>query len=365
MKTDITIIGGGVVGLSIAHGLLKAGQSVAVVDGTDIDFRASRGNFGLVWVQSKGLEHPEYARWTQKAVGLYSEFVQELEAQASTEISYQRTGGYEYFLDESALAERAAQFSALRDKLDGNYPFEVFDGQRIREEEPNIGPRVVGATFYPDDGHINPLQLLHALLIACKEMGLEHLTGSHLQEFNYSNERFDLKLQDGRTIDTGRVVLAAGLGAKKLGPMFGFKGLVQPQRGQVLVSEKLPKVLNRPSLTIRQVNEGAIQLGDSKENVGFDDHQTLDVTARIAAKATAIMPGLANARLVRSWGALRVMSPDGLPIYQQSTQFPGASLVTCHSGISLAAAHSKLLPQWILQHPDAPDLTYFGESRFG
>ena len=364
MMTDITIIGGGVVGLSIAHGLLKSGLNVTVIDGSDTDFRASRGNFGLVWVQSKGLNHPEYAKWTQQAVSLYPDFVSRLEREASTAISYQRTGGYEYFLNEESLEERAKQFSDLRDKLSGNYPFEVFDQQRIRDEEPNIGPRVVGATYYPDDGHINPLQLLHALLISCKAMGLNHITGVHLSGFNYNGDSFALKLTDGREINTKRVVLAAGLGAKKLGPMFGFRGLVQPQRGQVLVSEKLPRVLNRPSLTLRQVNEGAIQIGDSKEDVGFDDHQTLDVTARIAAKATAIMPSLSNVRLVRSWGALRVMSPDGLPIYQASSKFPGATLVTCHSGISLAAAHSELLPRWILGSDDSPNLDYFGEKRF-
>ena len=59
MQADYAIIGGGVVGLSIAWGLLKKGRSVLVLDGDDGSFRASRGNFGLVWVQSKGLSQPE------------------------------------------------------------------------------------------------------------------------------------------------------------------------------------------------------------------------------------------------------------------------------------------------------------------
>jgi glycine/D-amino acid oxidase-like deaminating enzyme len=58
------------------------------------------------------------------------------------------------------------------------------------------------------------------------------------------------------------------------------------------------------------------------------------------------------------------MSPDGLPIYQQSTEMPGAYLVTCHSGVSLAAAHACLLPDWLEGTAAAPDLEVFREDRF-
>ena len=78
----------------------------------------------------------------------------------------------------------------------------------------------------------------------------------------------------------------------------------------------------------------------------------------------AAYPALAQAQLVRSWGALRVMSPDGLPIYQESEAVPGAFLITCHSGITLAAAHARLMPNWILGRDGAPDLEVFGEARF-
>ena len=62
------------------------------------------------------------------------------------------------------------------------------------------------------------------------------------------------------------MVVCAGLGAKKIGPLFGFMGLVSPQRGQILITEKIPPIINS-SVTIRQTNEGAIQIGDSQEQV--------------------------------------------------------------------------------------------------
>lgn len=363
MKADYVVVGGGVVGLSICYGLLKRGKRVICVDGSDNDFRASRGNFGLVWVQSKGIDAPHYAQWTRRSVKAYPEFVAQLKADSGMDVFYQFTGGYEYFLDSDEMAERVEQFSSLRDKLEGDYPFELFDAERIRAEEPMVGPAVVGATYYPEDGHINPLQLLHALSAACHNLGLRHLTSELVEDIEHKSG-FALQTAKGTRVEADKLVLAAGLGAAKLGPKLGFKAEVVPQRGQVLVTEKLPSLINRPSLRIRQVNEGAIQIGDSKEAVGYDDHENAVITAKIAQHAIGVMPFLENIRLVRTWGALRVMSRDGLPVYQRSKRYSGASLVTCHSGITLAATHATGLIDWLESSESAPDLGLFGEARF-
>jgi len=363
-EADFTVIGGGVVGLSVAHGLLRRGQSVICIDGTDIDFRASRGNFGLVWVQGKGINAPHYAAWSQRAVREYPDFVAGLTDETGIDVSLQQTGGYEYFTDSDALNDRITQFQSLKKALKGDYPYKTLSADEIRAAEPMVGGETVGATFYPHDGHINPLQLLQALAESCQKRGLAHYLGERICAVTNDCAGFRLTTQKGLEVRSAKVVLCAGLGAKFLGPMFGFKGLVRPQRGQVLVTEKLSPVLNRPSVTIRQVNEGAIQIGDSKEEVGFNDNETQAQMARIARNAIKIMPKLAQLRLVRSWGALRVMSPDGLPIYQQSGVMPGAFLVTCHSGITLAATHSRNLSRWLTGAKDAPDLSDFSEDRF-
>jgi len=64
-EADVAVVGGGLVGAAIAWGLARAGTRVVVLDEGDVAFRASRGNFALVWVQSKGLGMPEYAAWTK------------------------------------------------------------------------------------------------------------------------------------------------------------------------------------------------------------------------------------------------------------------------------------------------------------
>jgi len=131
-----------------------------------------------------------------------------------------------------------------------------------------------------------------------------------------------------------------------------------------MITEKLPKLINRPSLIARQTDEGGVQIGATNEEVGLDNGVTQKGLSGLATEAVAAFPALAKAQLVRSWGALRILSPDGLPIYQESPDIPGAYLVTCHSGITLAAAHARFLPDWLEGADGAPNLEIFSEDRF-
>ena len=363
MRSDYVIIGGGVVGLSIAWGLLRRGLTVAVLDGDDGAFRASRGNFGLVWVQSKGMNQPRYARWSQQSAAIWADFADELAENTGTNVPLEQNGGYDFHFSEESLHARAEQYAALKDQLGGDYPFEVLGHNALRKEEPHIGGSVIGAILHHQDGHANPLMLLRALAADVRRMGGRVLTGKTVTDVTRP-DAFRVACADGSTVEAGKLVLSAGLGAAQLGPGLGFKAPVRPQRGQVLITEKLPKVINRPSLIARQVDEGGIQIGATNEEVGLDDGVTQPGLSSLAAEAVAAYPVLGRAQLVRSWGALRVLSPDGLPIYQESVTMPGAYLVTCHSGITLAAAHARLLPDWLEGTAAAPDLEVFGEARF-
>lgn len=365
MKPEYVIIGGGVVGCAVAYGLLKNGHQVTVLDGGDSAHRASRGNFGLVWLSCKGLDAPHYAAWTRRSVGMWRELADELEQLTGETINLEQNGGYDFHFSEAEMQARVAQYQDLRQALGSDHPFEVWDQAKLRQEEPQIGPDVVGAIYGAEDGHVNPLKLLRAYTKAIKILGGKVITQANVEHIEQQADgRFCATLQDGSTINSDKIVLAAGLGAAKLGPQLGLKAPVKPQKGQVLITEKLPPVINRPSGIIRQVNEGGIQIGDSKEDAGLDDQDTMAVTAAIAERAIVVYPFLANTRLIRSWGALRIISPDGLPIYQQSSSHPGAYIVSCHSGITLAATHSYLLPHWLENTADSPDLELFSEDRF-
>lgn len=166
------------------------------------------------------------------------------------------------------------------------------------------------------------------------------------------------------SVTSGRVVLAAGLGSAALGAPLGLRAQLRPQRGQIVVTERTPRFMDPVCHNVRQTEDGTVMMGDSKEEVGFDTGTTPDVTRAILNRAVRCFPHLAQLRLVRTWGALRVMSPDGLPIYDTSAQHPGASLVTCHSGVTLAAAHSGEVAAAILEDRLTETYPAFSPSRF-
>ncbi|MCP1169901.1 FAD-binding oxidoreductase, partial [Limimaricola sp. ASW11-118] len=227
------------------------------------------------------------------------------------------------------------------------------------------GPEVAGATYSALDGDVNPLRLLAALRGAVTALGGRIETGARVNRVSpVSGGGFDLALDGGGMRRAGRVVLCAGLGSAKLAEQLGFHTRVRPQRGEMLITEKIRDRLPVLSSTIRQVNEGGIQIGGTKADAGFDDHESLQIMSDLARHAVAVFPALADLRVVRAWGSLRVMTPDGYPVYARAPEHPGAFLVTCHSGVTLAPMHATALADWIEGKAEAPDLEMFDDTRF-
>lgn len=359
---DTLVIGGGVVGMSIAYGLSKAGEQVLVLDEGDDAFRAARGNFGLVWVQGKGEERPDYARWSMASVLRWSSFAQELTAANGIDLELQQIGGLQFFLDEDELRAYVRKLENLRAAV-GDYPFEVLDPAALKQLSPHIGPEVVGAVYGPRDGHVSPLRLLRSLVQRFHTLGGILRNGVRCEQIVHRADRFHVQA-GGQEYVAGKLVLAAGLGNRTLGPMVGLHAPVAPNRGQVLVTERMQPFLRHPSGHVRQTGEGVVQIGDSKEDVGFDDRTSIDQLAHIAHRARKYFPLLDGANVVRTWGALRVMTPDGFPIYEESRQCPGAFLVTCHSGITLAAMHAGPLADWIRGAAEPAAISTFKAERF-
>jgi len=161
-----------------------------------------------------------------------------------------------------------------------------------------------------------------------------------------------------------RIVLGAGHGAPRLGPMVGLNIPIRPQRGQVLITERMRPLFRIPVSHVRQTNEGTLQLGNSTEDIGFDDGTTIDVTREIARRAVLSFPVLRGVRLVRTWGCIRVLTPDGAAIYDESQSHPGAYVATSHSGITLAAINARHVARWIATGEKQPGFERFSARRF-
>jgi octopine oxidase subunit B len=361
---DAIVVGGGLVGSAIGYGLARGGFRVALVDEGDVALRASRGNFGLVWVQSKGLGAPHYQRWTRLSAEEWPKLAAELGERTGIAVGLEQPGGAQLCLGEAEFAARREIMERMRGEA-GNFGFEfrMIGHDELADMLPGLGPTVAGASWTPYDGHANPLNLLHALHRGIADRGGAYLPNSTVTTAAAAPGDFRL-IAGGDDIAAPKIVLAAGLGNAILAPQFGLSAPVRPQRGQILVTERANHVWPMPLGSLRQTQEGSIMLGSSEEDVGFDTGQTTAIMRRIARRAVACFPFIAKLQIVRAWAALRIMPPDGLPIYDQSERFPGAFTANCHSGVTLAAAHANAFAPMVARGVLDPPLAPFSAKRF-
>ncbi|HTH58556.1 MAG TPA: FAD-dependent oxidoreductase [Paraburkholderia sp.] len=360
---DVVVIGGGLVGSAIAYGLTREGRRVTVLDGADEAFRAARGNFGLVWVQGKGAGLSSYATWTRGSQTRWPTLAAALLAETGIDVQLSQPGGFHLCFSDAEMQQRDALLQTLRDDLDGNYPYAMLDHAEVAAKLPGLGAQVVGASYSEMDGHVNPLKLLRALHTAAQRRGARFVASQQVDAIEPAASGYTVRTKSAR-FDAPRVVIAAGLASRELAAQVGLDVPVAPNRGEVLIGERVAHFLDYPTTYIRQTDEGTIQVGDSHEDVGFDDGLKTDVLASIAQHAVRSFPMLAQMKLVRAWGALRVMSRDGFPVYQESVQCPGVFAATCHSGVTLAAAHALRVAPWIAGGAPPDGIEPFSGERF-
>jgi len=361
---DAIVVGGGLVGSAIAYGLVRQGRSVLVLDEGDIAYRASRGNFGLVWVQGKGATLPSYAAWTMRSAEGWPQLSDELVAETGVDPELAQPGGVRFFLSREERDHRAQVMAQVAKGVGRPYAYEFLDHNEVRELVPDVGEAVVGACYSPLDGAANPLRLLQGLHAALLKRGVRIASGTPVERVERIGEGFEVTAANGEHYGAGIVVLAAGTGTARLGAMVGLDVPVRPQRGQIMVTARVRPFLSMPTHTLRQTADGGVLIGDSLEEAGFDDRSTPRVMAAIARRAVLTFPALKDAPVTRSWAALRVMTPDGYPVYQASESHPGAFVACVHSGVTLAAVHAGPLAEALAEGRLPQDVAPFGTERF-
>lgn len=362
---DMAVIGAGLVGTAIAYGLAKLGHRTVLIDEDDRARRASVANFSLIWVQTKGLGMPEYSLWSRGATELWPGFSDEIRDLTGIDLSLSLPGGFHLCLSDDELESRAQSLRRLN--MQSNFPplpYEIMDHARVRSMLPDIGPEVVGASYCPLDGQCNSLRLFRAL-----HSGFQKSGGVYRRDSRVG--RVDPRADGSFAIDTasgmiaaGKVVIAAGNDSRRLAPMVGLVGAVRPQRGQVLVTERLRPFLHYPTISVRQADEGSCMLGDAIEEGDPSMVIGPDIAGLMADRAMRMFPGLARVNVVRTWAAQRVMTKDGCPVYDQSKEVPGAFIANCHSGVTLAPRHAETLAPMIAASSVSAEIPVFGAGRF-
>jgi glycine/D-amino acid oxidase-like deaminating enzyme len=362
---DALVIGGGLVGSAIAYGLRQSLDHVAVLDEGDVAYRASRGNFGLVWVQSKGLGMPAYAHWTLSSATLWGQLASELLDTTGIDVCLEQRGGLHVLLSDEETEQRIEFMTSLMAQPGmARYDWKLLDRHQVADLVPGIGPEVRGASWTPVDGIANPLKLLRALHTSFAHLQVDYLPHHEALAVEREGGVFGVATQHGK-VRANKIVLASGLGNRSLGLRVGLDLPVRPQRGQIIVLERTRRLLDIPMSTLRQMDEGSWLVGDSQEEAGYSDRAIgLPILATLADRAMRTLPALREVCAVRTWSALRVMSLDGFPIYEQSLSHPGAFAATCHSGVTLAAAHALKLAPMLVDGALPPAMSSFSTQRF-
>jgi glycine/D-amino acid oxidase-like deaminating enzyme len=364
-RYDLVVLGGGMVGGAVAFGCASRGARVAVLDEGDVAHRAARGNFGLVWSQSKGDGMPAYAAWTRRSLELWPALAERASSHAGRDVQYRPIGGLAFCLSEEEMEERRAFVHRMHNQ--GQHGLSLLDRAELRALMPGcpLGPEVRGASHQPADGHVDPLTLLRGLHAGLRASGGAHLPGAAVTAVEAAQSGWRVRRADGTAVEGARLLVAAGLGTPALAAMVGLDVPVRPVRGQNIVTERLAPMLPLPASAIRQTGDGTVQIGVTTEDDGsFGTPTTTDALARMAARAVRVLPPLRAARMVRTWAALRPMTPDGFPAYAASPSHPGCFVAVCHSAVTLAAVHAGPLAEAVLGAPLPPDAAALHPSRF-
>ena len=363
---DVIVVGGGLFGPATAYGLRQQGLNTVVLDDGDDVLRAARGNFGLVWVQSKGMGMHRYHAWSRESARLYGDFAAELKEGSGVAVAHRNDGGMHILLGEDEREQRRREMDIMRQQagVDG-FECKIIEREEIEKMLPGVrlGDEVVGASFSKHDGDVNPLKLLRALHTSFRRMGGKLRTDCRVENIRHDGAAFIAETRNG-SFTAPKIVLACGHGITRLAPMVGLDTPIVPQRGQVLVTERAEPVLGMALGNVRQTDEGTVQIGNTEEDVEYDDGTTLTASQAMARRAVKSFPQLAGLRLIRTWGCIRVLTPDKCAIYDESEEYPGAYVATSHSGVTLAAVNARHTARWIATGEMTPGFEEFSAKRF-
>ena len=365
---EVAVVGGGIIGSAVAYGLAKEGRRVALLDAASPVDRASRANMGIIYCQCKFLHHPDFVRWHLDSSALFPELVPELEELTGIRICYRPGGGLVPCLGEEEFEQRTAYVNGLQKEAGGHYPGSVVGRNELEKLMPRVrfGPEVTGSAWCSADGLLEPLQLMFALR---KGAGL---LGAALR-FNFRVDTVSVadglyRLSAGQeTVEAERVVLAGGLsnrGLVRLIPGSDLHLPLFPDRGQILLTERIGDVLPYPIAGITRTPGGTIMLGFRRERAGTDPRIRPEGVIHEGRWALRVMPDLAKLRIIRSWSGLRVMPDDWLPLYDTVPGHPRVYVLNVQPAVTLAAIHVKTLPGFVMGGPLPADARRFGLSRF-
>jgi len=370
-RSDVAIIGGGVIGLSIAWRAARAGLAVSLIDpapGTGAT-HASAGMLAPVAEASRGEE--ALLRPSLVAAERWIGFARELEQTTGHEVDYARAGSLIVAVDPGDLAWI---LDLLELQSRAGLPVERLRSRQCRQAEPLLCPGIRGGILVESEARVDPRRVVAALLDALAAAGVRTLRERARGVALDGDSVAGVRLASGDLVAASSVVVAAGCWSG------GIEGLppdeippVRPVKGQILrLAARDAAAL--PRRTVRAIvhgswvyivprADGQVVVGATQEEQGFDDRVTAGGVWELLRDALAVVPGLGELDLVECAAGLRPGSPDNAP-FVGPTSVRGLVVATGHhrNGVLLAPLTADLVVELLdtgrvsdLALPFAPD----------
>ena len=368
---DCLIVGGGVIGLSLAYELVQHGLRVCVVDRSEPGREASWAGAGILppanlqtasdpLEQLRGLSHQYHADWAEA-----------LRGETGIDTGYFRCGG----LYLSRSTGETAALAGLAEMLKGlEIRIERLSLDGLSKLEPALAPIIQSgelraAYLLPDEAQLRNPDHLRALLAACRHRGVDIRSHVEVQELCVrSGSLQHVRTSDG-VLAARQYCIAAGAWTFQLLDSIGIRTGIMPVRGQIVLFgcgvRPFERVINEGSRYLVPRKDGRVLVGSTEEEVGFDKRTTEAATSELEQLALGLVPCLRSARVERSWAGLRPATFDGLPYLGRIPTLENAYVAAGHfrSGLHMSPGTAVVLGQLIRGESPQIDLSYFRIGR--
>lgn len=366
LTTDVVIIGGGIIGLTIARALAKRGSNdVTMIEKNQFGQEASWAAGGILAPQIEADKDDDFFRLACASRDLYRDFVPALEEESGIGVGFDTTGTiYVAFTEEEEKDFR----SRITWQQARGLAVEWLTAEEARQVEPCLSNSVRCAQRFPDDYQIENRKLVEALRITNERLGVRLINGC---------EALGLRIENGKVVgvETSKgfigaptTVIAAGAWSSTVTALDSIS--LAPVRGQMLCFEPQPQFARHVIYSARGYliprSSGRLLAGSTTEEVGFDKSVTGEGVDAIKSMAFEIAPTLESSSVVDSWAGFRPRSADGLPILGPSRKIDGLFYATGHyrNGILLAPITGELIAEAIATRTNPPLISPFSPDRF-